>query len=120
MDKPEFLVCNRHLYYIEKADAIRKYAVTPFSYVIDHPEHVKVMPLPEDWNIMQRCVSKGISFISDTYRDVLLEKVKRRRICCKNNTANAKPPVKSSQTIKASETIKHKRNTTNTTNTKGT
>ncbi len=57
MDVPEFLVCNRHLYYIEKADAIRKYAVTPFSYAIDHPEHVKVIPLPEDWNSMQRCMT---------------------------------------------------------------
>ncbi|GAB6456252.1 AAA family ATPase [Bacillus luti] len=109
MDKPEFLVCNRHIYYIEKADAIRKYAVTPFSYVIDHPEHVKVMPLPEDWNSMQRCLSKGISFISDTYRDVLLAKFKKEgEYVVKNNTANVKPPVKAAQTIKASETIKHK------------
>ncbi|WP_336769705.1 McrB family protein [Bacillus bombysepticus] len=101
MDRPELIVCNRHIYYIEKADAIRRYEVTPFSYAIDHPEHVKVMPLPEDWNIMQKCVSKGISFISDTYRDTLLEKVKKEgKYVAQNKVASANATVKASETVR--------------------
>ncbi|MFF2240711.1 McrB family protein [Bacillus thuringiensis] len=75
MDKPEFILCNRHIYYIEKPEAIRQYPVTPYSYNIDQPENVKRIPVPDDWNSMQRCAGKEISFITDTYREILLQKI---------------------------------------------
>ncbi|MFE4760388.1 McrB family protein [Bacillus mycoides] len=100
MDKPELIVCNRHIYYIEQPEAIRQYAVTPYSYIIDHPEQVKRIPLPSDWNSMQRCAGKEISFISDTYRENLLKKIQKEGeyIVKKQVTKATAAPKKSTET----------------------
>lgn len=68
MEAPEFILCDKQIYYLTDPDALGTNPENRKLYFCKKPDDIYRMDLPDDWNDNTRAAYQDLVFITDQYR----------------------------------------------------
>lgn len=73
MEIPEFIVCDKHIYYISYPDVLIKHPNNHNLYICSKPDKIRKIPFPDGYLDSVKMVEKEISFITTEKRQEWLK-----------------------------------------------
>lgn len=73
METPDFIHCDKQLYHVTDPDALGTNPMNRKLYYCKNPEKILRIDLPDNWQDEAKAVHRDISFITDKYRNEVLQ-----------------------------------------------